>query len=281
MPAVQLDKQIIYVTGLPRAGSTLMCQLLDQHPDVYSPGHSSPLAHTMDGMRTAWSNDPFLLSQLDVEFDLVYERLLNAYRGLFNGWFAETELGIVVDKNRGWLGMAETLAQIDPDFTMLVTIRELTQLYGSIESQHQKTQLLDSGDRTAGMTRYGRASAYFNGEGLAARCLTAIESALQDLPESVKERIIYVKYERLVEAPVEVMTEIQERLGLQPVAFDPASLVAGPSESDSHYRYKFPHNRRSAIEPPRPHWVPERIRSGLIGQYQWYYKAFYPEYLNK
>lgn len=280
MPVVELNKKFIYVTGLPRAGSTLICQLLDQHPDIYSPGHSSPLAHTMDGMRSGWSNDAFLLSQLDVDFDLVYQRLRNGYRGLMNGWFAETELPVAVDKNRAWLAMVETLAQIDPAFHMLVTIRELTQLYGSIESQHQRTQLLDSGDGTAGMSRYGRASTYFNGDGLVARSLTAIQSAIEDLPEDIKERIMYVKYERLAEAPVEVTTEIHERVGVNPSGFDPGNLQTRPSETDSHYRYKFPHSRRRSIASPQPHWIPERIRTGLIGQYEWYYKAFYPEYLS-
>jgi sulfotransferase len=178
MPDINLAKRIVYVTGLPRAGSTLLCQLLGHHPEIYSAGHSSPLAHTMDGMRTSWSRDAFLLAQMDVDFDLAYRRLANAYRGFMNGWFAESEKKWVVDKNRGWLGMAETVRELDPDFRMLVCIRELTQLYGSIESQHQKTQLLDSGDNTAGMTRYGRASAYFNGDGLVARCLTAVQSAM-------------------------------------------------------------------------------------------------------
>lgn len=281
MTTIELDKKIVYVTGLPRAGSTLACQLLGQHPDLYSPGHSSPLAHIMDGMRTSWSNDSFLLAQLDVDFDLVYQRLLNAYRGLINGWFAETDLPVVVDKNRAWLGMVETLAQIDPDCRVLVLIRELSQLFGSIETQHHKTQLLDSGDRTAGMTRYGRASAYFNGDGLVARGLAAIQSAIEDLPAVVKERVFYVQYERLVEAPQEVMSDIYQRLDLAPTRFDPEHLTVAPSESDSHYRYKFPHATRRSISPPSAHWVPERIRSGLVNQYQWYYRAFYPQYLNK
>jgi sulfotransferase len=177
--------------------------------------------------------------------------------------------------------MVETVEQITPDFHMLVAIRELSQLYGSIESQHQKTQLLDSGDRTAGMTRYGRASTFFNGEGLVARALTAVQSAIEDLPDAVKERIMYVKYERLVEAPVDVISEIHDRIGITPVPFDPARLTTHPTESDSHYRYKYPHSTRESISAPNTHWVSDRIRSGLTGQYEWYYKAFYPDFQNQ
>ena len=33
------------------------------------------------------SDDPFLLSQLDADFDRAYARLTNAFRGFVQGWF--------------------------------------------------------------------------------------------------------------------------------------------------------------------------------------------------
>lgn len=104
-----LSKQIIAVSGLPRAGSTLLCQLLGEHPAVYSPGHSSPLCPTITGLRKQLSDNHFLLAQLDVAPELVQRRLLSAFRGFIEGWFAETEHQHVVDKNRGWLQQIETL----------------------------------------------------------------------------------------------------------------------------------------------------------------------------
>ena len=71
-----LQHKMTYVTGLPRAGSTLLCQLLDMHTDVSSSGHSSPLMHALQNMRHSLSDDTFLLAQLDVNFDTVYAQLL-------------------------------------------------------------------------------------------------------------------------------------------------------------------------------------------------------------
>ncbi|MEM6839223.1 MAG: sulfotransferase, partial [Cyanobacteria bacterium P01_C01_bin.120] len=106
-----LQKRIIYVTGLPRAGSTLLCQLLGHHPDIYCTGHSSPLSQALVGLRQHLSDNDFLRAQLDVEFEVVYQRLMNAFQGFMNGWFAETDKAWVVDKNRGWLNHIETVAQ--------------------------------------------------------------------------------------------------------------------------------------------------------------------------
>ncbi len=276
-----LDKKVIYIAGLPRAGSTLMCQLFAHHPQVYSPGHSSPLAHTVDQIRRGLSSDSFLLSQLDNEFELVYGRIRNGLVGFINGWFAETDQAFVVDKNRSWLNLIETLKALDDDFRMVVCIRELAQLYGSLEAQHQKTILLDTEDGVAGYSRYGRACQYFNGSGLVARCLTGVRAALEEIPEPLRAQILFVKYERLVGHPVDVMLEICEWLGLPAFAFNPQKLKVITPESDSHYRFKYPHRTDSRIRPQTTHAVPLRIRQDLLSQYDWYYRTFYPAALDQ
>ncbi|CAK0758152.1 hypothetical protein CCP4SC76_3010031 [Gammaproteobacteria bacterium] len=46
---------ILYVSVPPRAGSTLLCQLLDLHPQIDSPSHSSPLLENPLGtLNTLW-----------------------------------------------------------------------------------------------------------------------------------------------------------------------------------------------------------------------------------
>lgn len=105
----------LYISGLPRAGSTLLCQLLDLHPAIDSPGHSSPLCGILLAMRRQWSDSDFLLVQLDVDFERAYGRLARAWDGFVAGWFADTERLWAVDKNRAWLGQIDTLAAFDPE----------------------------------------------------------------------------------------------------------------------------------------------------------------------
>jgi len=120
-----LEKNIIYVTGLPRSGSTLLCQLLSHHPEIYCSGHSSPLCSTLMSLRHNLSDSDFLLAQLDVDFERSYQQLLKAFQGFINGWFAETQQSWVVDKNRGWLQHLETVNHLDPNFKMLVLFEHL------------------------------------------------------------------------------------------------------------------------------------------------------------
>ncbi len=275
MEPLTLTQRILYVTGLPRAGSTLLCQLLGQHPQIYSPGHSSPLSQVFNTLRAQLSDDPFFLSQLDVDFDLTYTRLINAYRGFITGWFAETDRPVVVDKNRGWLRMIETVALLDPQFRMLVCVRDLRQVYGSIEAQHQKTLLLDFPDHMPPHAAYERADALFGKEGVIGGPLKSIEYLLQDAPPALRERVGFVAFEALMSDPVETMRLLYRWLDLPPAPFDPQQLTVRPHESDSYYRWKYRHATHPSIRPPAPHAISPRIEQEILKNFGWFFEQFY------
>jgi sulfotransferase len=275
MSKIHLNKRLIYVTGLPRAGSTFLCQLLGHHPEIYSPGHSSPLCPALNGLRHQLSDSEFLLSQLDVDFDRVYQRLLNAFCGFINGWFAESESVWVVDKNRGWLNQLEMVYHLDPDCRMLVCIRELGQIYGSVEAQHQKTLLLDFPDHLANLSRYARADKLFAKEGVIGAPLKAIES-LQEIDNRLQARLYYVVFEHLMKEPVTVMREIYQWLNLADAPFDSQQLKVKPHESDSYYRFKYRHKTYPKSQPPDRHSIPPRIEAELKKNFAWFYQTFYP-----
>jgi sulfotransferase len=270
-----MTKKIIYVSGLPRSGSTLLCQLLAQHSAVYSTAHSSPLCNAVNNLRRQLSDDPFLLSQLDNDFDRVYGRLTSAFRGFVDGWFAETDKQWVVDKNRAWLASVETVRHLDPDFRMLVCVRELVQLYGSIESRHQETILLDFPDHLASRSRYARADALFSANGVIGAPLRSLQS-VQDLDEDIQKRLFYVVFEDMVREPQRVVRDMYAWLGLPAADIDTGNLVLQPAESDSHYRFKYPHRVRRDVSVPPEHHVSSRITHQIRRNYRWYYEMFYP-----
>jgi sulfotransferase len=106
-----MSTRFVGVTGLPRAGSTLLCQLLAQHPDIQCEGQSSPLCNALLGIRRMVSDDTFFLSQLDQAFESRYAHLASAMRGFLRGWYHDCGRPVVVDKNRAWLHAVELLLQ--------------------------------------------------------------------------------------------------------------------------------------------------------------------------
>jgi sulfotransferase len=268
--------KFVSVAGLPRSGSTLLCQLLREHPDVFCEGFSSPLCNSLLGMRRFISDDPFMLSQLDVQFDATYQHLHDGMRGFLRGWYNQTDKAAVVDKNRAWLHCIEFLLQLEPQAKVLVPIRELGQIYGSIESQHQKTILLDFIDHLADFDRFGRADQLFAKDKAIGAPLSSI-LAVQDFPQHVKDRLYFVKFEDLMASPVETMQKVYQFIGVSQHTIDTERLTVRPHESDSYYRYKYLHRQHDNVSAPKLHTIPARIQQRIESVNAWFYDWFYPQ----
>ena len=271
-----MNPNFVGVTGLPRAGSTLLCQLLAQHPEIHCEGHSSPLCNTLLGIRRMISNDSYFLAQLDNSFDSSYAHLASAMQGFLRGWHHDCGKKAVVDKNRAWLHALELLLHIEPNAKLIVCLRDLGQIYGSIEAQHQRTILVDFVDHLADFDRFGRADMLFAKDNVIGAPLISL-NAVTDLPKKVQEHLYFIRFEDMLEKPAACMSHIYAWLGLSPFELDTEKLKVGIQESDSHYRMKFSHKQSERITKPKRHELPPRIQSQIETAYAWYYQLYYPQ----
>jgi sulfotransferase len=268
--------KFVGVTGLPRAGSTLLCQLLAQHPEIHCEGHSSPLCNTLLGIRRMVSDDMFFLSQLDNAFDSSYAHLASAMQGYLRGWHHDCQKKMVADKNRAWLHAIELLLHIEPDAKLIVCLRDLRQIYGSIEAQHQRTILVDFVDHLADYDRFGRADMLFAKDKTIGAPLVSLH-AVQDLPTHVQERLYFLRFEDLMERPAACMSHLYAWLGMSPFQIDPDHLKTSVHESDSHYHMKYPHKQADRIVKPKPHEISPRIQAQIESAYSWFFQLYYPK----
>ena len=270
------NPMFVGVTGLPRAGSTLLCQLLAEHPEIQCEGVSSPLCNTVLGIRRMIGKDRFFLSQLDRSFERSYAHLAGAMQGFVRGWYRGCDKKLAVDKNRAWLHAIELLLQIEPDAKLIVCLRELGQIYGSIEAQHQRTILMDFIDELADFDRFGRAEVLFAKDRTIGAPLTSLR-AVADLPKAVQNHLYMLRFEDLVEKPIELMSQLFSWLGVSPLQIDPERVAAiGAPESDSHYSMKYLHTQSTRVARPQKHHIPPRIQAQIEQDYAWYYQYFYP-----
>ncbi|OAB56177.1 hypothetical protein AY600_01940 [Phormidium willei BDU 130791] len=267
--------KLVCVTGLPRAGSTLTCQLLAEHPEIYCNGMSSPLFGALQALRAHLSDSEFMLAQLEGEFETTYQRLQRACRAFAAAWWDETECPVVVDKHRGWLNQIELALELDPEVQMVVCVRELGQILASIEAQHQKTLWLDFPDDLASLSPYGRAEALLAPRGVVGSALRSLQG-VQDREKSQQQRLFFLVFEHLMLEPVQVMKELYAWLGVGGYEVNPHNLTVKPGEADSFYRFKYRHRTYSEIKPPERYWVSPRIEAELKGNYRWFYELFYP-----
>lgn len=263
----------IYLAGLPRSGSTLLCNLLAQHPEITSTP-SSPLCEIVQNMRKTWSDSSFLLSQLDKNFDEVYDRLRRSTVSFINEW-GRNKTKITIDKNRGWLFCIESLRHLFPDFKIIVTLRDIRSVYASVEKQHRKTMLLDFPDHMEHNLIDARASALFDPQGIIGSPLKAIDN-IGDVP-NISQHIFYVKFEHLLADPKTNMDRITNWMGLEPFDYDFENIEQITHESDSHYRFKYRHVINKKLSTPDAPLIAPRIFQEIYTRFNSYYQNFYPE----
>ncbi len=218
------------------------------------------------------SDDQFFLSQLDNS----YAHLASAMQGYLRGWCQSPDKPAVVDKNRAWLHAIELLLHIEPEAKLIVCLRDLGQIYGSIEAQHQRTILVDFIDHLADYDRFSRADMLFAKDKAIGAPLISLH-AVPDLPKAVQDRLYFLRFEDLVSQPVACMSHIYAWLKLSPHQINPQQLSKSIPESDSHYHMKYPHRQASEIKPPQRHAIPLRIQAQIESAYGWFYQSYYPK----
>ena len=269
------NKKLICVTGLPRSGSTLLCQLLAHHPEIYCPGHTSPLLQMLLQLRQSTAENEILLAQLDNDPEAVLGRLMQAYRGFMEGWYENVNEPIVVEKNRSWLAQMDLAVSLSQSCKMLVCVREPGQILGSIEARHQKTLAIDFPEHLASYSPYDRANRLFAKDGVVGFALNNFRNA-QDFSPDLQQRILCILFEDLVNNTESVMQRVWSFLDLPELPIDTNNLKLLDGESDSHYRMKYTHNTYPSIRPPKKHTVPVRIEKELRNSFDWFYRIFYP-----
>ena len=103
-----INKTFYMIAGLPRSGSTLLSNLLAQNPDF----HVTPTSGILDMMlnvKNQWDRNPAFRAQ-DLTFNDTKKR--NVLCGMMNGYFADVEHPVCIDKNRGWPAQLEMVEQL-------------------------------------------------------------------------------------------------------------------------------------------------------------------------
>ena len=239
-------EQLHLIAGLPRAGSTLLCQILDSHPDF----HVTPTSGVLDmikTMRANFSQNPTWRAQNRLE---IYENMRMGMKGFIDGFFYDRK--IVFDKNRAWTSNLDLLDAImqDNNSKVIWLYRNPVEIVSSIEAQYQKTLLLENMDESSSpgafMTLDRRIATYVNPDGLISFPIESLKDALE---MGHANRILFIKYFDLTNNTVETLNVIHKFLGLPNYEYDLQNLKQRTFEFDGIYNYKFPHViRQGAIK---------------------------------
>ena len=242
-----------FVTGLPRAGSTLLLQLLGQNPQH----HVTPtndLVELFAATQRQWPNCQAFKSQ---GLAIVKPRIPGVLEGMLRGFFKEEfRVGkTVFDKSRGWLTYYEDLAQaLGQPPKMLVCVRDIRAIMASFEKKFRAREVdwqYPVGDNYfQAQTVVGRSELLLGPSGVVGSAINRLRDVVARIGLD-DETIIPVPYDKLVKDPKGTLAMIHDKLELDAFdAYDPDNVEQITHEDDTYHGMDL-HTIRSKVEPPK------------------------------
>ncbi len=261
-----MNKKFYFVAGLPRSGSSLLCALMSQNPNLYVSGTSGILEMLL-GVRNFW---PKITEFQALDPKLSITRRVGTLRGMIEGYYADVEQEAIVDKSRQWLAhmeMAEAVFGVKPK--VIVTVRDVRDVLASFERKWREAKT----DTQVSQEEHNQIE-YQSVEG---RCavLTAknqvVGSSVVAIRDAVargwKDQMHFVEYDQLCENPIGVLAGVYKFLGLEGFKHDPENVKNSVVERDEVYGWKDLHAIRAVVQPQGPQW-PKYIPGSVASQYE-------------
>lgn len=200
------ERAFHFISGLPRAGSTLTAAILRQNPRFHA-GMSSPIASLFDHLIAQVSAGSELSTMVN---EAQRARLL---RGLFDSYYADQTQPVIFDTNRAWTAQLPALMRLFPEAKIICCVRDVAWVMDSLERQYranafEHTRLFNNAAERS--TVYTRVEALANANRLVGFAWHALREACFS---EYAERVLVLEYDLLTLRPGEVFDLVYEFLG--------------------------------------------------------------------
>lgn len=275
--------RLVPMLGLPRSGSTLLVNLINQHPDV----HGAPDSLLSQMVQSCQQQLSESISASQYDADLSYDVFYNFCRGGIISWIDKlTDKKVFLDKNRTWIELVDVCRNIFPYTRSIVCIRDLRGVYGSILKVHKKTPMQYKDSYLYGEQSYDYRETdieehiveeSFNRPMLRRNLITLKE--LLDC-NKLDKTFLFVRYEDLIENPRKQISDIYNFLSLSDFKNDLDNIEQIPYH-DSMFLPYGKHKIKPKLQSFDP-WdfdINKKAEDKIIQDNLWYYSEFYPEVL--
>ena len=201
-----MDRAFHFITGLPRAGSTLLAALLRQNPR-FEAGMTSPVGALITGMLNQFGAGSEFGPVVDRD---TRRRLL---RGVFDTFYAPCDKPVVFDTNRLWAAKLPALLDLFPGARVIACVRNVAWVMDSIErlyraNPYEQTKLF--ADETERNSVYSRVETLAQRNRLVGFAWSALKEAYYGEQAG---SLLVVDYALLSQSPERVLRLIYEFTG--------------------------------------------------------------------
>jgi sulfotransferase len=267
-------EKVFYNSSMPRAGSTLIQNILGQNPEIYATP-TSGLFEMMATSRTIFTDSLEIKAQNEQE-------MLNGFKGflkggLYNFYNNITDKPYVIDKSRGWNSEWEFINAFDPNPKIICMIRDIRAVYSSLEKKFRKHPLQDhhlaNWVNLTGTTTDKRIQFWFTNPPIG----PSMDKIYQTLIQGIHKNILFIKFEELCSDPDIQLKKIYEYLELPFYQHDFKNIQQITHEDDKWYGIFGDHIIRQELKPVEDDYLevlgPNACRL-IVENYGWFFNDF-------
>lgn len=239
-------KKIFYNSSLPRAGSTLIQNILSQNPDIHTTP-TSGMYEMLSACRTIYTDGLEFKAQDSKKMELGFKSFLKA--GLYGFYEPLTDRPYVIEKCRGWGSEYAFINAFDPDPKIICMVRDVRAIYASMEKKYRKHPLTDHhlanwGDLT-GTNVDKRMVVWSNTPPIG----PAMDRLYEVLVQGIHKHILFIRFEDLCLDPENQLRSIYEYLELPYFKHDFKNIQQYTYEDDKWYGVFGDHTIRNELKP--------------------------------
>lgn len=246
---------LIFVSGMPRSGSTLLQNLLAQNPNHHCTA-TNDLIDLVQCVRDRWMGCPGFISQ---GLKNVEPRVRDCIVGLVNGFYSkEFSAGkIIFDKSRGHLPSILLWEHLlGRKLKVIVPVRDIRDVVASFERIYRRSVLTDhlrvGEDAFRSLTVEKRAERLCAHDHTIGYVIAGLQNAFEC---GLMDRLVIVPYRDLTHHPVETIRRVCRDCGIQEFDCDPYRVNQLVAEDDAIYGMDL-HSIRPHVEPdPGNSWT--------------------------
>lgn len=267
-------KDVFFQSSLPRAGSTLLQNILHENVSIYSTPTDGVL-ELLFGARANFSTS--------LEFKAQDSQLMNtAFKsfckeGMFGFYNSVTDRPYVMSKSRGWGVHHGFVNEFHPNPKIICMVRDIRDIVTSMEKKFRKNQLKSDSvlnwAELKGTTTRKRVYDWLSGVPVG----MAIERLGEIFHQGINDKMLFVKYEDLCQNPDEQMKRIYAYLELPYFEHNFNDVKQYTTEDDSVYGIYGDHLINSKIEPQKSNSVEilgQDLCEELYKAYYWFFNEF-------
>lgn len=271
----EIDGRFHVLGGVTRSGSTMLCNILAQNP-LFHVTDSTNIGAVIRAMVATWSILPETKSDLirdrEGKLESLRMALLGAIRGMFEEQFAASKVVIVKDRN--WATQSWLLRHILPSAKLIITVRDLRDVFASYERQQRRRPILSPLPGGPSSMTAARMQTVLGPQGVIG---SSVESAF-DLHLQQPKNLVVMKYEELVEKPDEKLYGLYKELKLDNFEHDLDNVQPHVNDVDELYNLHWPHEGKGKVTDAKVGSWKDIVNPGvaqrIITQWSAYQAAF-------